>query len=86
MPDQTRRYYADTSLSYALAAIALFEYARTHRGEFVFGPMDVEAMKQAGLTISGPDLAGPAEVLSGVLGLVEQATGQEAETGPISRV
>jgi hypothetical protein len=71
----TRRWFADTSASYALAAIALLEYARDHRGEFVFGPLDAESMRNGGLEVSGPPglLDEVAKMLSGVPGLAEPA-------------
>lgn len=69
----TRRWFADSSVSYALAAIRLIEYARAHKEQhFEFGPMDAEAMRESGLTVSGPDLDGIAELLDGIPGLVEQ--------------
>jgi hypothetical protein len=67
-------------MSYALAAIALVEYARSHpREDFAFGPLSASAMAENGLTLSGADLNGPAAVLlgdgsqerPGILGLAE---------------
>ena len=78
MPEQTRRYFADSSVSYALAAIALVEYAREHRGEeFSFGPLDSRAMAESGLVVSGMSLDGVAAVLAGVPGLAEYDPGEE---------
>jgi hypothetical protein len=70
--DQTRRFFADSPLSYALAAIALVDYARAHpKEDFAFGPLSSQAMTETGLTLSGSDLAGAAAVLAGIEGLVE---------------
>jgi hypothetical protein len=81
---QTRRWFADSSVSYALAAIALVEYARAHRGEhFEFGPLDTEAMRAGGLTVSGENLDGIAEVLAAIPGLAE-VNGEEEAPVPIS--
>lgn len=66
----TRRYYADSPLSYALAVIALTEYARdTRDSNFSYGPLDSQAMIRGGLFISGKNLAGPAAVLADIPGL-----------------
>jgi hypothetical protein len=72
--DETRRWFADSSVSYALAALRLFEHARATRADYVFGPLDVESMTDGGLTVSGKkaDVDGAAAVLAGVPGLVEQ--------------
>lgn len=72
MADQTRRYFADSSGSYALALVLLWEYARVHKDEqFVFGPNDLQAARDGGLVLSGRDLDGAARVLAGVPGLQE---------------
>lgn len=69
---ETRRYYADSPVVYALAAIALFDYARAHPGEkFAFGPLTAAEMTAGGLVIAGEGLAGPAAVLAAVPGLAE---------------
>jgi hypothetical protein len=75
--DETRRWFADSSVSYALAAIALLEYAREHRVKYVFGPLEVRAMLDGGLVVSGsPDgLAHAVKVLSAVPGLAEWPAG-----------
>lgn len=73
MADETRRWFADSSVSYALAAIALLEYAREHRVKYVFGPLEVRAMLDGGLAVSGSpeDLTHAAKVLADVPGLAE---------------
>jgi hypothetical protein len=71
--DKTRRWYADSSVPYALAAIALLEYAREHRVRYSFGPLDTRAMTDGGLEVSGSEdaLAQAARVLESVPGLAE---------------
>jgi hypothetical protein len=71
--DQTRQWFADSTLSYALAVIALFEYAREHRVRYVYGPLDVASMRDGGLVVSGsrPDLEAAAGVLAEIPGLAE---------------
>jgi hypothetical protein len=82
---QTRRWFADNSVSYALAAIALAEYARDHRREhFVFGPLDAEGMRQGGLVVSGEHLDDVAAVLAAIPGLAELDNGAEEPSVPIS--
>jgi hypothetical protein len=71
--DRTRQWFADSNVSYALGALALFEYAREHRVKYVFGPLDIHSMTDGGLTVSGTEeeLDQAAKVLDGVPGLVE---------------
>jgi hypothetical protein len=71
--DKTRQWFADGNVSYALAVLTLFEYAREHRVRYVFGPLDIHSMTDGGLTVSGTedDLERAATVLAGVPGLVE---------------
>jgi hypothetical protein len=71
--DKTRRWFADSSVSYALGVLALFEHAREHQVRYVFGPLEVASMTDGGLTVSGTerDLDQAASVLAGVPGLVE---------------
>jgi hypothetical protein len=77
--EQTRRYYAVHSVSYALAAIALVEHARVHRDDdFTFGPLDSRAMAESGLVVTGSDLGRVAAVLAEVPGLAEFEAGGEA--------
>lgn len=73
MADQTRRWFADSTLSYALAVISLFEYAREHRVRYVYGPLDAASMRDGGLSVSGSpgDLEGAAGVLADIPGLAE---------------
>jgi hypothetical protein len=85
MASRTRRWFADSSVSYALAAIALIEYARDHRGEhFEFGPLDAESMRAGGLTVSGEDLDGVAGLLAEIPGLTEYRNGAEEAPVPIA--
>jgi hypothetical protein len=71
--DETRRWYADNTVSYALAALRLFEYAREHRVRYVYGPLDTASMTDGGLVVSGEpsDLDQAARVLAAVPGLAE---------------
>lgn len=71
--DKTRQWFADSTVSYALGVLALFEYARAHGVKYVFGPLDTHSMTDGGLTVSGAehDLDQAAAVLAGVPGLVE---------------
>jgi hypothetical protein len=81
--DLTRRFFADSPLSYALAAIALVDYARANPGaDFAFGPLDSHAMAETGLTITGTDLDGPAGVLERIEGMAEDKL--PSSTVPIS--
>ena len=51
----------------------MFEYAREHRVQYGFGPLDIRSMNDGGLTVSGDegDLKSAAAVLAEVPGLVE---------------
>jgi hypothetical protein len=71
--DETRRWFADSSVSYALAVIALMEYAREHRVRYSYGPLDTASMLDGGLAVSGSgdDLDQAAAVLAQVPGLAE---------------
>jgi hypothetical protein len=70
--DLTRRWRADSRVSYARALLALIEYARARPSpDFAFGPLSVASLEAYGLTVSGTDLTGPSDVLSTVPGLVE---------------
>jgi hypothetical protein len=73
--DKTRRWFADSTIPYALAALRLFEHSRTSKADYVFGPLEVSAMTDDGLAVSGSEaaLAQAAEVLSAIPGLVEYA-------------
>lgn len=72
MADQTARYYASSRTVYARALLRLSAYARTHTDDFSFGPLDLAALENQGLTITGTDLAGAREVLGKVAGLVQE--------------
>jgi hypothetical protein len=69
--DQTRRFRADSSFTYAYSAEALTEYARDSEKEFDFGPLDQQGMLQGGLTVTGPDLTGVVELMAGIPGITE---------------
>jgi hypothetical protein len=72
--DKTRTWYADSTVPYALAALALFEYARIHPGAaYSFGPMTVAAMTDGGLWVAGEpaDVEQAAVVLKAIPGLTE---------------
>jgi hypothetical protein len=56
-------------LSYSVALLLLMEYSRSSKDMFEFGPMDLAALENQGLVISGPDLAGAQKVLAGIPGL-----------------
>lgn len=82
MAELTRQWFADSSVSYALAVLKLFEYARDHDVTYVYGPLDTESMTHNGLTVSGTagDLDEAAAVLATIPGLAEHVTGE----GPIT--
>lgn len=73
MADVTRWWHADSSVSYALAAIALFEHARLTDDRFDFGPLSTEELRDAGLSVSGSReaVAAAARVLEDIPGLAE---------------
>jgi hypothetical protein len=70
--DRTIRYRAGTRYTYAQALVDLAEYARGHQDDFTFGPLDVSALEQQGLAVSGPDLSGVRKVLAGIPGLIQE--------------
>jgi hypothetical protein len=72
--DKTRRWFADSTVPYALAALALFEHARSDKTvHYTFGPLDTTSMLDSGLAVSGPeeDVEAAAAVLAGIPGLAE---------------
>lgn len=74
MADKTRTWHADSTAPYALAALALFDFARTRRNaDFAFGPLNVAAMTDGGLWVAGEpsDVEAAAVVLKDVPGLTE---------------
>lgn len=75
MTDKTRRWFADSTIPYALAVLRLFEHSRASKADYVFGPLEISAMTDDGLTVSGSEaaLVQAAEVLSAIPGLVEYA-------------
>lgn len=72
MPDLTVRYEAASRISYSMALLALAEYARGHEVHFSVYPATLDLMETAGLSVSGPDLAGVRAELGKIPGLVEQ--------------
>lgn len=72
MPDFTVRYEAGSRYSYALALKALVEHARESAEDFEVYPADLAMLEHAGLSVTGPDLAGVRKVLAEIPGLEEQ--------------
>lgn len=66
---QTLRYRAVMKLAYSVALLLLMEYARTSDDDFRYEPLDLVAMEDHGLLISGPDVSGAAKILEGIPGL-----------------
>jgi hypothetical protein len=54
--DSTFRFRAESRVSYAHALIALVKRARGGTDEFTFGPLDLTALEDQGLAVSGPDV------------------------------
>lgn len=67
MTDVTRRFRAASTLPYSQAIVLVAEYARTSTEDFSFGPLNVSAMVNNGLTITGP-----AEVVKDISDLLER--------------
>jgi len=65
---QTLRYRGAMRLAYSVALLLLMEHARESKDKFDFGPMNLDALENQGLVISG-DVAGAAKMLAGVEGL-----------------
>jgi len=65
----TLRYRAVMRLAYSVALLRLMEYARSGREEFKFGPVDLDALEDQGLVVSGPDLSGVLTILADIPGL-----------------
>ena len=66
---RTLRYRAVMSLAYSVALLYLMEYARMSREDFEYGPMDLAALEDQGLTVSGPRLDGVMKALADIPGL-----------------
>ena len=62
-------YRGDGPAAYAAALLALTRHARDSTDEFTFGPLRLLDCERDGLSLTGPDLAGPIGVLSTVPGL-----------------
>lgn len=56
MADLTIRFRAESRISYARALRVLVERARTSSYDFDIGPLDLRALEDQGLTVSGPDV------------------------------
>lgn len=68
----TKRYRGLYRIAYGRALLALVELARqTPNPVFSFGPMQLTAMEQQGLTVSGEDLSQVEDVLKDIHGLIE---------------
>jgi hypothetical protein len=68
----TLRWFAADRKTYVWALIDLVTYARTSTHDFSFGPLDLAALENQGLAVTGSDLSGVAELLSKVPGLVQE--------------
>lgn len=69
---ETVRYRAASRVSYAAALLALVIYAREHRTDFVFGPMDLAAVERHGIAVSGDRLDGVRAELAKIPGLIPE--------------
>jgi hypothetical protein len=72
VPDEavrTLRYRAAMNIAYAVALLYLLEYARSSREDFEYGPMDLAALHDQGLIVSGSRLDGVQKVLAEIPGL-----------------
>lgn len=71
MSDTTLRYRSSHDTSYALALVALLDYARKSEAQFVFGPMRLEALRNEGLVVTSQDVSVDdlARILESVPGL-----------------
>lgn len=66
----TLRYRGLYRFVLAKALLALVEYARDNpHPEFSFGPMNLRALEQSGLVVSGSDLSAVTDVLDRIHGL-----------------
>jgi hypothetical protein len=68
----TARWFAESRLAYARALTALAVYARDSSSEFTFGPLDLAALENQGLAVTGDDLAGVRKLLGGLPGIAEE--------------
>lgn len=68
----SKRWRAATRASYAIALRDVIIYARAHpEPDFAFGPIDLNALEEQGIVVSGEDLTGVSDVLAKVPGLTE---------------
>ena len=73
MPGSTLRYFAASRIVYARALLELVTYAREHLfDDFSVGPLDLAALENQGLVVSGSDLAGVKSLLDGIPGLSQE--------------
>ncbi len=63
------RYRGAMRLSYSVALLLLMEHSWTSKDVFEFGPMDLDALENEGLVLSGRDLEGARVILAGIPGL-----------------
>lgn len=70
--EPTRLHYrAEAGYVYADALLRLVVHARDSADDFTFGPLRLADCERDGLTVTGPDLAGPIAALSTVPGLAQ---------------
>jgi hypothetical protein len=55
--EQTFRFRAESRVTYALALMALARIARDAAWDFTYGPLNMGAVEEQGLVVSGPDVA-----------------------------
>jgi len=59
--EQVLRFRAESRIIYATALVSLTKRARSSDEKFTFGPLDMDALEDQGLLISGPDILGWAD-------------------------
>lgn len=53
---ETLRFRAESRITYGRALLALTRLARDTDHKFSFGPLDIAAVEEQGLLVSGPDV------------------------------
>jgi hypothetical protein len=66
---QSLRYRAAMRLAYSVALLFLIEHARDSKDSYEFGPMNLDALEDQGLVVTGADLAGVQKILADIPGL-----------------